>query len=281
MTAITVVGDAMIDVAIRALEPMQYGADTPSAIDVTPGGAGANIAVWLAALGHDVTLIASVGSDTYGAAMLAQLAQYEVSCHVKEHRDAPTGTCVVLLDENGERSMFPDPGANSLLFQADVAIPPLTAHLHLSGYTLAHPGSSHLVSALSEFPGTSSLDLASATIIGKSPAIYHAATIVDVVFGTTPEFACLPHGLKMAHRVEKSGKDGVVAHVDDVMCEVHAPDVPVVATTGAGDAFAAGYLSVWLSDPHDVDGALVLGTHCAARALSRVAAWPTAIRPER
>jgi sugar/nucleoside kinase (ribokinase family) len=274
-----VVGDSMMDVAVTTLTPMNYGTDTPAAIDISPGGAGANTAVWLAALNNDVTLITSVGQDPFGVALVTQLNEHSVRPHISTHADAPTGTCVVLVDDTGERSMFPDPGANRLLHRSPWSLPPDVDHFHVSGYSLAHPNGAWILEVLARFTGTTSLDLASTTILGAHSVVADAAAMVNLVFGTVAEFACVPSDTPLPHRVQKDGRNGVRACVDGKIYTMAAPHVDVVATTGAGDAFAAGFLTSWLAHSHDIPSCLDLGTRCAAQALSRVAAWPARDKP--
>jgi sugar/nucleoside kinase (ribokinase family) len=57
--------------------------------------------------------------------------------------DTPTGTCVVLVGPDGERTMLPDRGANDALAEADLPRDLFVPghHLHVSGYTLLGDGS--------------------------------------------------------------------------------------------------------------------------------------------
>ena len=102
------------------------------------GGSAANTACWLAATGRTVRLVAAVGDDAFGRAALGQLEQAGVGFAGQIVQGVATGTCVVLLDETGERTMLPDRGANDAL-QPDVveaALATGAAWLHLSGYAL-------------------------------------------------------------------------------------------------------------------------------------------------
>src|SRR5215208_2417484 len=89
-----------------------------------------------------VTLIAAVGNDAAGAALRAELP--DALLHVDAGR--PTGTCVVLVDASGERTMLPDPGANDAL--PVTPLPSGAAHVHVTGYALLRPGSRPAARAL-------------------------------------------------------------------------------------------------------------------------------------
>ena len=88
-------------------------------------------------------LVARVGEDAAGQAALAELREGGVELEIAIDAQRPTGTCVVIVEPGGERTMLPDRGANAALEPADLPIDEFTEgkHLHLSGYTLLDPGS--------------------------------------------------------------------------------------------------------------------------------------------
>ena len=116
---VVVVGDVGLDVIATMLGPFRQGSDTPSAVATHPGGAGANTAAWLAAYGMDVTVCGRVGDDAAGRAAVGELEASGVRCAVAVDAQLPTGLVVVVVDESGERSLFPARGANSALTEAD------------------------------------------------------------------------------------------------------------------------------------------------------------------
>jgi sugar/nucleoside kinase (ribokinase family) len=140
---VVVVGDVMVDVLAAMSGPLARGSDTPSAVTTAGGGSAANVAVWLAAQGVPTSYVGRVGDDALGRESVAGLTDRGVTAWVSTEPDLTTGTCIVLVEPGGERSMLPDAGANSTLTAADLpqrAFRP-GGHLHLSGYTLLNPGS--------------------------------------------------------------------------------------------------------------------------------------------
>src|SRR3954464_6896294 len=117
MTRVVVLGEVMLDVVAFHDAPLAGPADTPARIWLRPGGAGANTAAWLARAGVEVTLIARAGDDA--ARGLALSAMDGVDLRVGLDANLPTGTCIVLVSPGGERTMLPDPGANTALSAGD------------------------------------------------------------------------------------------------------------------------------------------------------------------
>ena len=136
---IVVVGDVMTDVVASLSGPVAPGSDTPARVVQQGGGAGANVAAWLARAGAAVTLIGRIGDDAPGRAIAEGLRAEGVDARLATDPARPTGTCVVLVEPGGERSMLPDAGANAGLETA--TLPDDATHLHLAGYALLHPGS--------------------------------------------------------------------------------------------------------------------------------------------
>ena len=141
MTRVVVVGDVMLDVVTRLSGPVAPGSDSPARVAFQGGGQGANTAAWLAVAGAEVALVGRVGADAAGRAAADELGALGVDVRVVVDPERSTGTCVVLVGPGGERTMFPDAGANEgpvslgdeLLVRGD--------HLHVAGYLLLREGS--------------------------------------------------------------------------------------------------------------------------------------------
>ena len=89
-----------------------------------------------------VALVARAGADVAGRGAVAELRDAGVVVHVALDGERATGTCVVVIGADGERTMLPDRGANLALAPDDVpaALFVPGGHLHLSGYVLLHDG---------------------------------------------------------------------------------------------------------------------------------------------
>jgi len=279
---VIVVGDVVTDVLAIYADPLAVGTDTGARIEVTGGGSAANTAAWLASIGVPVTLVAVVGGDGPGGDRIEELALGGVDCAVRRAPDDATGT-VMVLSRAGERSMLSDRGANRLLSSQDVdaalAGAPEAVHLHLSGYVLLDEASRqagrYALRAAHDRGLTTSVDAASAGPLRRMGGDAFLAWVrgADVLLANADEAAVLPAALAdhVRHTVIKRGAEGAVWA--DPHIEVPAEPAEVVDVTGAGDAFAAGFLAAWCSGASPEE-ALRSGTRLGARAVGIAGARP-------
>jgi sugar/nucleoside kinase (ribokinase family) len=174
MTAhVVVIGDAAVDIVARPSAALVFGDDVRSTITMTPGGAAANTAAWLAFCGASVTLVSRIGDDPAGELLRRSLTDAGVRCAFTVDPAAATGCVVALVDPDGQRTMMSDRGANARLEPADVDAEVLAgaAHLHLSGYVLLDESS--------RAAGIAALELARAAGLTTSVDPQSAAMIDD------------------------------------------------------------------------------------------------------
>ncbi|MGH2686330.1 MAG: carbohydrate kinase family protein, partial [Actinomycetota bacterium] len=133
---LVVVGDLMFDVSVHAGE-LARGGDVHGRVLVRPGGTVANAAVWAAREGASVRLHAAVGDDPAGSFFEHALAQRGVTPAVTRVSGARTGAMLVVVEE-GERSMVADRGANARLSASHLPEEIECGSLLVSGYTLLH-----------------------------------------------------------------------------------------------------------------------------------------------
>ncbi|GGN09027.1 ribokinase [Terrabacter tumescens] len=287
---VVVVGDVGLDVITRPSGDIRWHSDTPSAVALVPGGAGGNSASWLAGLGAEVTLVARVGDDAAGAACRGELEAAGVTCAFAVDPALPTCMVVILLDAHGDRTMFPDRGANKAFSVADVDLASLglpaepRPHLHLSGYVLFDAGSR--AAGLESLRQARSLGW-STSVDPQSPALIEREGVssflgwvdgVDLLLPNENEVAALGglaailgHAREVVATYGAAGARWVGADVDEA---AEAPFVDNVDATGCGDAFNAGLLSAWLGGA-DRTGALRAGVAAGSAAAARVGARPS------
>lgn len=291
MTSILCIGDAMMDVIVRMKSEINANSDTLSEISMHSGGAAANTASWLAALGIDTTFVGRIGSDLPGSNFHTELLAQNVKHPNPPIADLKTGTVVVLVDQEGNRTMFPDAGANSGLDVND--LPPLVGFdgAFLSGYSLFNPlsteGVQRIINMLKDARIPIYFDLASVGTINAFG--FDRATRLlagfDGLFLNEEEAAFITKKSKLDEQifelltlttlvVIKRGSHGAVgkSRLSELIA-MPASDSQVLDTTGAGDAFAAGFLSIWLTN-QDISQAIARGIEVAGRCVATIGARP-------
>ena len=277
---ILVVGDVMNDIIVRPSGPLQPGTDCAAEIDQAGGGSGANVACWLGRLGVPVRFAGRVGADV--AAQTAAFARHGVEARLG-HGDRPTGRVVAIVDCDGERSFYTDRGANLALGPADLAPGLLDGVrlLHVSGHCLFEPGpraaAGDLMSAARARGIAVSVDAGSSAFLratgAKAFRRWTAASAIcianvaeaAILAATDADYGC---------RVVTAGAAGAAAWRGGEHRSVPGAKVAVRDSTGAGDAFAAGFLATWLNGA-DLASCLDMGVHCGGVAVGLAGARPT------
>lgn len=291
MTSVICIGDAMMDVIVRLNGPINPNSDTLSEISMHGGGAAANTSAWLASLGVDTTFIGRVGADIAGSSFHNELIAQRVKHPNPPVANMKTGTVVVLVDQAGNRTMFPDAGANSGINETD--LPELSGldGAFLSGYSLFNPNSTRGVLRIIEALRNSSIpiffDPASVGTI-RAFGFDEAIALIkgfDGIFLNEEEALFITKKSQVEDQilnlieisplvVIKRGSNGVVGkkRESDLITNA-AINAQVLDTTGAGDAFAAGFLSIWLEN-QDLSAALAKGIEIAGRCVATIGARP-------
>jgi ribokinase len=288
---VVVIGDLMTDVVAWASGPLAHASDTPSQITTHSGGGGANVAARLAGLGVPTLLVARAGDDLAGRSALAQLRAEGVRTHVAIDPVRATGTVVVIVEPTGERTMLPDRAANAALAPADLPVDELRAatHLHLSGYTLLDPGSraAGLVALehAREAGVSVSVDPASAAPIAAAGprAFLDWVANADMLLPNLEEAVVLTGARRpeaAAWGLARGGRDVVITlgasgalwSDGEQVVRAAAADAPApVDSTGAGDAFTAGWLAARLGGAEPAE-ALAAANEYAAGTLRQAGA---------
>jgi len=265
---ICVLGDAHLDVVARVSWPPAEETDTPASTHVGVGGQGANVAAWVAALGGRSRLIAARGTDAGAQLVAAELAARGVDL-VGPVLTGRTGVVISLSDAGRRRSMLTDRGVGTELTTGDIRPEWFDGcdWLHLTGYGFAAgPLRAAVLTAAraaSARAARLSIDLSSTAVIEQVGVgafrDWIAGLRPHVVFGDRAE-AELVRGVLDDRLIVKLGQDGVQVADRHFPATVTAP----VDSTGAGDAFAAGYLL----------GGVELGLSAAARAVAKMGAMP-------
>ncbi len=246
-------GDLVEDVIVWSDGPTRHGTDNACVVRRSRGGSAANVAAFASAL-MPARFIGCVGDDPAADVLTSELAARGVDVRVQ--RRGRTGTVVVLIDSAGERTMYPDRAAAADLAEVPAAWLESAAALHAPSYCFAAEPAATSVLGLVRHAGQAgvpvSLDASSTGMIERyglaryldlvdsvRPAAFFAnaqeARLLDV---TRPQFA------KTMTVVKHGAGPTVVTPPGGVPCAVPVPEAPPARdSTGAGDAFAAGFLA--------------------------------------
>jgi ribokinase len=249
-----------------------------------PGGKGANQAVAAARLGASVTMIGRVGHDSFGRDLTRGLRDDGVSTRWVRGSDRPTGAALIEVDDDGQNTIAIAPGANADLLPedvpraaieaADVVVAPLAVPLATieEAFRLASRAGVRTVlnAAPAQAVPRSLLDLATVVICNE----VELAMLLGqaVVSGAEAVAAQALRSLPDQLVVVTLGERGALAVAGAEVIEQPAYRVQVVDSTGAGDAFVAGFSIAAHSG--DVRAALRLGCAAGALATTRRGAQP-------
>ena len=288
------IGDVMLDVIARinvAPQKINYGSDTASRISTSSGGAAGNVAAWLTRTDARSTIVSHVGDDPAGAAIVAEFDALGVAHGNLVIPGETSGVVVVLVDSSGERTMFPDKGANSRLTVADLPDLSNFQAVYISGYALLNPlardGVLEMVAKIKADGIPIYFDPASVgsmkDVTDKELHTWFA--FMDVLLLNEEESIYLTGSVDIERALDylldfsevvviKRGSAGAIAKArgfDSI--SVAAVATTVVDTTGAGDSFAAGFIASF-SKNRDLTAALQAGGELAAGCVAIVGGRP-------
>ena len=294
---VVVLGEANPDLVLRGAEPGMATGQREVLVEdatLTVGGSGSIFACGLARLGVATTLCAVVGRDPFGRFMLGELEARGVDVsRVLERADEPTGISVILSSAD-DRGIYTAAGTTASLRASDIPDDLLDGarHVHVASYFLQRalrPDLPELLARARAAGATTSLDPNWDPAGRWDDGLLELLEHVDVFLPNEAEVTRIggADDVAVAARdlsrrgslvVVKSGGDGAVAVRDDAVTEAPSTGgVEIVDTTGAGDAFDAGF--VWATlEGWPLERALAFANACGAlscRAAGGVDGQPT------
>ena len=289
MTArVLCIGDVMLDVITKiAVMPSEinYGSDTPSVISTHGGGAAGNVASWLTRTDARATIVGHVGDDAAGHALMSEFDALGVRHNNLVVDNGHSGVVVVLVDPSGERTMFPDNGANSGLHIGD--LPELSEYnaVYISGYSPLDPLSRKgVLEMIAKIRGADLPIYFDPASVGgmKEVATEEVKSwlpLMDVLLLNEEEAIYLTGETDIEKALDilnescevvviKRGSHGATGKVrGSQSVSVPALEATVVDTTGAGDSFAAGFIAHYTTTKdlkHGLEAGAKVASHCVA-----------------
>ncbi|MCA2958860.1 MAG: adenosine kinase [Silvanigrellales bacterium] len=228
--------------------------------EVELGGSAANAIRGLAVLGARTSYSSCVGHDEYGKSFSSRLEELGIRNMLAQVESAPTGTCLVVVTPDGERTLNTHLGA--CLHYAKAHVPEEDIRkskvFFTTGYVWDTPSQIDAVSQALQVAKNNNVkvafDVADPFVVQRWGAqlrevletsahvVFANALEAQMLVGVQGEDAARILGRKIEIVVVKDGAKGAwVAHRGDIL---HIPTnkVNVVDTTGAGDMFAGGFL---------------------------------------
>ena len=286
------IGDLMLDVVAQiptSPHELHLGNDTRTIISTHGGGAGGNVASWLAVLGNDVTMVGRCGDDAAGAAITEEFDSLGISYGEIVKPGLHTGVVICLVDPSGERTMLADNGANAGLAIED--LPPLDGvdAVYLTGYAPLAQQSRASVLAMVQVINAANIPITfdPATVGGMKDVpveeILSWCALMDTLImneeeaiylsGSSDCESALDFFLDYAPRaIIKRGSQGAIGRQQGgELVSVASLATQVVDTTGAGDSFAAGFIDAFTSGSNFAE-AMERASAVAARCVAIVGA---------
>lgn len=256
---VTVIGDSFIDIIVPVFN-IKSGNAYQRDIAISCGGT-ANVSVQISKLGEKAKFIGKIGNDVFGSYFKENLKSNNVKDLTFVDSIHMTGLCISLVDENVERSMITSRGANDHLTKKEMEgyINEVLESkiVYFSGYSLLskqssesilytmeesnkhnceiyfNPGAPNIITKLFKkiiynFVDVLILNIEEAKKITDKDEIYTILSTLDAIVNTT---------------IITMGNEGCVISKDGKHTPVPSNNVEnVVDTTGAGDAFSAGFI---------------------------------------
>lgn len=281
----------MLDVTVLLNRPIVEGLESRAKISTQGGGAAANVASWLSFNKTPSYLVVRIGDDSAGQTLITELESYGVEHSSRVIPNMNTGVVIVIVGREGERTMFPDSGANSGLGLSDLPDLSQFSAVYLSAYSLintqSRTGVLEMIGAIKAAGLRIILDPATVGVlieVGVSAASEWLDFIDTIILNEeeshflTGKENPVEAAAKLLERVNtvviKRGSNGALGQVrSGQLIQVEAKRTTVVNTTGAGDAFAAGFISIWANNGPLID-ALESGADLAAECVALVGARP-------
>lgn len=278
------VGDVMLDVHV-ASGALARGGDVHGRVALRPGGTSANAAVWAAWAGASTAVIAAVGDDLAGTLCVEAVAGRGVDVAGVVRHASPTGVMVV-MSEDGDRSMVADRGANAHLEAADVQGIEAAAVL-VSGYLfLQEPGHDTAVAAIgSAHTPLLAVEAASWPLLeafgverffeetGSSDVVLANEREARVLTGADGDDAARALGERYRFAAVKRAANGATLIAEGRLVGADGEAVEEVEATGAGDAFDGVLLSS-LARGREPEEAIARACHAGALVAASRATWP-------
>tara|TARA_B100001063_G_C16733224_1_gene540498 strand:- start:717 stop:1646 length:930 start_codon:yes stop_codon:yes gene_type:complete len=252
------------------------------------GGSVANSIVGLSQLGNNVGFIGKISDDDFGKKYEIGLKKENVNyIYSKKKEDLPTGTCLILITPDSERTMCTYLGTAGKINEKDVDLNAIKSSnlVFLEGYLWDEGDPKQAFDKAVNYSNKVAMSLSDKFCVDRHK--FHFLDLVknklDIIFANEEEITSLIEAknfndvIDFGKQIKKlliitRGSNGAISISDNKVCEVNVKnDLKIVDLTGAGDLFAAGYLHGYLNNFSQND-CLDKGTEMASKIIQQIGA---------
>jgi len=252
------------------------------------GGSVANSIVGLSQLGNDVGFIGKVNADDLGQKYEEGLTKEKVQYFYNKKREIlPTGTCLILITPDAERTMVTYLGIAGKINENDIDEKAIkeSEMIFLEGYLWDKGEPKSAFNKAMSFSRTKAMSLSDQFCVErhKNDFLDLVSNKLDIIFANEQEIKSLidvkdfEDVVEFGKQIRKiliitRGEKGSVAIKNKEVIECKSKtDLKIVDLTGAGDLFAAGFLHGFINNISTKE-ALEKGTDMSAKIIQKVGA---------
>ena len=256
--------------------------------ETVSGGSVANSIVGLSQLGNDVGFIGKVNADDLGQKYEEGLTKEKVQYFYNKKREIlPTGTCLILITPDAERTMVTYLGIAGKINENDIDEKAIkeSEMIFLEGYLWDKGEPKSAFNKAMSFSRTKAMSLSDQFCVErhKNDFLDLVSNKLDIIFANEQEIKSLIDAKDFEDVVEfgkqirkiliiTRGEKGSVAIKNKEVIECKSKtDLKIVDLTGAGDLFAAGFLHGFINNISTKE-ALEKGTDMSAKIIQKVGA---------
>ncbi|RDB36050.1 adenosine kinase [Spirobacillus cienkowskii] len=228
--------------------------------EVELGGSASNALRGMAILGAKTSYSSTVGDDAYGRAFAKRLDELSIENRLSIVDGVHTGTCLVVVTPDGERTLNTNLGACLLYKPSYVPFDDIAKSkiFFSTGYMLDSQNQIDALSAAIDHALLNDVKVAFdvadpfvikrhgrariMSLLEKTHLVFLNAEEANILLEKSPEAAALELAKFIQISVVKDGEKGAYIAYDGKVIFIPAKKVEVADTTGAGDMFAGGFM---------------------------------------
>ena len=256
--------------------------------DTVSGGSVANSIVGMSQLGDEVSFIGKVNNDELGQKYIEGLKRENVKYFYQTKKEkVPTGTCLILITPDSERTMCTFLGIAGQITDHDINDDAVKKAeiTFLEGYLWDEGEPTKAFEKALSLANKSAMSLSDPFCVDrhKTSFLNLVKNKLDIIFANEKEAMSLidaedfnevitfAKGLKKLVVVTRSEKGSIAIFKDEIIEAEAKSNLKIVDLTGAGDLFAAGFLH-GLSNKKSYNESLSLGTQMASKIIQKIGA---------